>query len=1678
MTAVGVLLPARIETRFDEGGPGGSPRLRIIVVPADIWFDRHDPRVGRHELDLLRTAAASCGGALLQDAGADAFGRLADQVGAGRAGWLAGFVSLEADGSWRTDVPPDRLRPEGAAPAPDVVHGLPATVELWATCREPDREVHLARLSPRNHLRAEPPAPGGDPVLWPRWDELSRAGLTATVNLAEIDQAGGPIDPASIAVLTAVGLGDTDPSALLGDHGRSGAAMLVPSGTPTNATPDVGYRRPSNEEWRRSATAPPPAADRLGAALGAPLPVPAPVPDPNDLQATLVAALWPALWGHAIEDIWGWPPGADASRIRSARWWEQHVRPDGPFPALLVRDQPYGVLPATHLAALDGEDSASGWTARVAGAYLPDAAARAERGIGTVVDAETDQVAHVLRQTPVSTGYAYRWAVPAQPTTALGRARLRRLREVLDQVAVDAERLHDPQVAVGGSAPVRIPLVEEDAVDVPPWFGTLHDELEQGLAAGWLSDEDLHRLEGSGPKRPGNRHRLFLMWLWAVCRRDTAGPASLTGVLSMVHELRPSLLVRLAAQALRVALDWPPDDGAADEVFGRTLEAVYELAVRPDEPPGTLDRVLRTVLDAATHRLDVLPVAVATARLSEAHELPRQLGLYGWVERPYRGTPGFSPGRVVLAPSPSQAKTAAILRDRFVVHEESGLTPTDGWDLTLDSASVRGCAELIEAVSQGAHPTEAIGRRVEACFRRHDHVEALRRRFPADADAHVRRICDGFAAMALWTTGDPSPFAAATGIPTSAFTRSVTRELDALAATPAVLADLHLAEAVHATVLGGAAATGRALDAVAGLGEPIELRAMRTPVPGTPLTTRVHLCLAEVPEPGIAGADGERAVHADPVATALLDGLGDPSDPDRFGWAAQGGPLTLADLGLAAGDLAAVDDATLMAAAVDAGATGPVPPGIADVRAVVAVLHRCAPVPAPPRDTGVLLERYRRLYAAAVSLRDDLLDAGAGGADPALRRRGLRWGLAGPAADSAALLTANLGRCPDPAALAADDSGQPERLVLALRGLASVGSPGGIRDVVPVLAVPAREPQTQPIADSSEWWHTFGPVRTALGEVGKTVLDARLTASHADGWGPGWTGRAIQRPDGTTRPGDARLLEVYLTVDGADPATAAMTTLDEWQETLPGLWSADGTVTQKVSATMGFGFNAPGARPPQAVVLAVPPTDDAPLDTDLVRAILAETRLLARSRAVRGRDLGRLGAFLPSAWLRADSDGIQLDDDSWTPPTPSDWLHARLEQAAPEGDVDEGLRARVADPLWMLSRQWQMGEHQGENASSPACARALSRTAPLLAPQDRPFADPTVLPGSAVVEAAGADVRPADGTADPFDQTTYLHATVLRAGGAALTVDRHPGGPTDWWVLDARRGFRAEAPTSIVAGLPGRMRYPGAPAPGWFTMEDPDESIMAHMPDSAHVGSLFLLDVIAGHATDWYLLPLPTEPGNVLSVRGLAVIDSFGDSWSLPAQSWPDPDRWSMYGTRGLRSRDLLLWPADPPPLEGPVLERVVIGVDEDANLLWAVETVVDGVEQPQPEHATVPTGMANDRPEVSFRAVAESPLRWHPYPATTGAPRRLYRQGRLATSADPGVTPLPSDTSRFLSTAGPSIHDIDPATVPAAGLTLERRWVLARAADGRPVLWQQRRRSVPQAPPAMRLPFDRVDPV
>ena len=83
-------------------------------------------------------------------------------------------------------------------------------------------------------------------------------------------------------------------------------------------------------------------------------------------------------------------------------------------------------------------------------------------------------------------------------------------------------------------------------------------------------------------------------------------------------------------------------------------------------------------------------------------------------------------------------------------------------------------------------------------------------------------------------------------------------------------------------------------------------------------------------------------------------------------------------------------------------------------------------------------------------------------------------------------------------------------------------------------------------------------------------------------------------------------------------------------------------------------------------------------------------------------------------------------------------LHVRLEAVHTQFDlraVGDALRAKVNDPVWFLGRQWQLGEHRGRDAASPALVHLTVTETPVTGPTPAPDDDPRVTPPEAIIES-------------------------------------------------------------------------------------------------------------------------------------------------------------------------------------------------------------------------------------------------------------------------------------------------------------------------------------------------------
>lgn len=346
---------------------------------------------------------------------------------------------------------------------------------------------------------------------------------------------------------------------------------------------------------------------------------------------------------------------------------------------------------------------------------------------------------------------------------------------------------------------------------------------------------------------------------------------------------------------------------------------------------------------------------------------------------------------------------------------------------------------------------------------------------------------------------------------------------------------------------------------------------------------------------------------------------------------------------------------------------------------------------------------------------------------------------------------------------------------------------------------------------------------------------------------------------------------------------------------------------------------------------------------------------------------------------------------------------------------------------------------------------------------------------------------PVDEPDDDWNPTELTYDAVFGAGATTLTLPRHDGGDVDWYSAAASGPPPSSSPRapSTFSVIPSRVRYPGSPSPRWWQIDDHRVDPGAVAPHRTDLVALLMIHVTSSHADGWFTAPIPVASGSVVATRSVDVVDSMGmSSPAMPVTGW------SMFEVTGLGPNALLVWPTAAGGIRSATaLDDIVVGIDEDANVLWAVEQRVGGAdvetyqrlgETTNDNEPTSGQVAVTGRRRYRYVPATNVPPFWHPYLIAEVDGHRRFVQGRLA---DLGVRPTATragpTSSLLIDPAASStdpFHAIDPAVVPERGLRLQRRYRLGRRTDGLPVLWLERRRLPLSGLPVSGLRFDVLD--
>lgn len=629
--------------------------------------------------------------------------------------------------------------------------------------------------------------------------------------------------------------------------------------------------------------------------------------------------------GHALED-WLAAEAAEDFTDDAIRAMREHfiryVRAGGPFPALRIGDQPYGILP---VASLDR------WRSSTAGDPHPHLvrilralrdrvwleSARSDRtprvGLGDQFADRQTLMLQILGVAPLAERVYARSALGAEyvanlwrfarPELQLGegwRARVEATsRRLLDESGI----AWDPRVtglvlAEDPSVPLTAPLVAAPG-RTPGYFA---DFTPQAVAArGILGRTGLAAIEPAGTTDSPVpllhrllRHGLLVEHAVASFRvqqrrgvladwehreaemvdvfpwTDGGGEAGTGTFLRQLAQTVPGVGITVEQYLVQAAPEVDEDVRALREWYDRAAH----LATLP---AAELERLAAETLDLAGHRLDAWITSLATRRLDQMREsAPRgvHVGGYGWVEDLRRRdaaqpeSDGF-----VQAPSLAQAATAAVLRAGYRAHRD---LPRNPLAVDLTSHRVQRAAAVLDGVRQGQTLSTLLGYRFERAL----HDRSLSR-FIAPFRARFRVL-----ATRLEAYQDPAPSVLTTGIVDGLALRELWRgRLPDEDATPARIQEVFDEEGATAGERGAIHdALAELDDTVDAVADALLTEAVHHAVQGNPMRAGASLdalARGESPPPQL---ESQRTPRTGVALTHRLVLLANPAAPRPAGW--------------------------------------------------------------------------------------------------------------------------------------------------------------------------------------------------------------------------------------------------------------------------------------------------------------------------------------------------------------------------------------------------------------------------------------------------------------------------------------------------------------------------------------------------------------------------------------------------------------------------------------------------------------------------------------------------------------------------------------------------------------------------------------------------------------------------
>lgn len=456
----------------------------------------------------------------------------------------------------------------------------------------------------------------------------------------------------------------------------------------------------------------------------------------------------------------------------------------------------------------------------------------------------------------------------------------------------------------------------------------------------------------------------------------------------------------------------------------------------------------------------------------------------------------------------------------------------------------------------------------------------------------------------------------------------------------------------------------------------------------------------------------------------------------------------------------------------------------------------------------------------------------------------------------------------------------------------------------------------------------------------------------------------------------------------------------------------------------------------------------------------------------------------------------------------------RLEPVNKTHSIVDGLQARIKDPLWLLARQWQVGEFRARNGGHLVRAELEVKNRPLnnIVWQEEQT-------GNVVSEVFDLKVplemkaeeeqqlQPGKFKARGWNPKRLEYSFNIKKDDTELIVEEYYGNDLDWYNFDLVNIGNMNETSESIAVKPAPVSFRGMPLARWWSIEDSQVDVGQIKRPHLNFLTELLMEFSFIYSNDWYVIPLKQKVGHIRRIENFVGIDSFGivskvnpvidktrnkQGWEVFTLTPQSKDEYSDGRVFYLPNR---LYHA----LESEPIEKVNFFRDEMANLVWAVEQKYqdqDGnvinrndeeldqiPDQPKPslywdtqENTLVDRSQIEGEAEPGNRYIGpvalyqlktHIPIHWIPY-----KPRQLDTEGNYILRRARTVEDLskePQYKGNFLSESKYVFEE----EVPRTGIMLCRVFEMARDSDGKRYCWRSRKKRPDELRKSSGLRFD-----